>query len=63
MNQMHGTVQKKPAQGEADFIITNLFQVQRLIFAHGYYSQIQISQLIYFYFYKNVALVACEITF
>ena len=33
------------------------------MFAHGYHSKLQISRLIYFYFYKNVVLVACEFTF
>lgn len=57
------TGQKKSITNEADFAITNFFQVQKLLFAHGYHSRQQISSLIYFYFYKNVVLVACEITF
>ena len=55
--------QKKSVTAEADFTITNFFQVQKLVFAHGYHSKEQISKLIYFYFYKNVVLVSCEVTF
>lgn len=44
-------------------MITNFFQIQKLVFAHGYYSHVQISKLINFYVYKNLLLVACEIVF
>lgn len=37
--------------------------MQRLLLAHGFHSQHQIKRLISFYFYKNIVLVGCEITF
>lgn len=54
---------RQPVQADADIIITNFFQVQKLLFAHGFYSHQQISKLIYFYIYKNVVLVGSEIAF
>lgn len=55
--------QDRAIKAEADFIITNFFQVKKLVLAHGFNSNHQISRLIYFYFYKNVALVGCEVAF
>ena len=54
---------KKDVKAKSDFIISNFFQIEQLMFAHGYNSHLQISRLIYFYFYKNVILVAAEVTF
>lgn len=56
-------IQKKAVVAEGDFIIINFFQVQKLLLAHGFHSQHQIKKLIKFYFYKNILLVGCEITF
>ena len=53
----------KDVKAKSDFIISNFFQIEQLMFAHGYNSHLQISRLIYFYFYKNVILVAAEVTF
>ena len=55
--------QASQVQVNADFIITNFFQIEKLIFAHGFFSQLQTEKLIYFYMYKNIVIVACEILF
>ena len=54
---------QKAVVADADFIISNFFQIEKLVFAHGFQSNRQISQLIYFYIYKNVVLVGSEIVF
>lgn len=58
-----GKKKKRTVEANADFVITNFFQIEKLILAHGFYTQMQISKLIYFYIYKNVVLVACELVF
>ena len=50
-------------QAQGDFIISNFFQVQQLVFAHSFHAHLQITRLIYFYFYKNVILVVVEVIF
>ena len=37
--------------------------MQQLVFAHSFHAHLQITRLIYYYFYKNVILVVVEVTF
>ena len=57
------TEDKNKKQENADFVITEFAQLQRLIFAHGYSCHRQVSYVMCFYFYKNVILVVCEVLF
>ena len=54
---------KRKRTENADFVITEFAQLQRLIFAHGYSCHRQVSYVTCFYFYKNVILVVIEVLF